>query len=1008
MVNDLAKRAFISYEASEMPVSDHRMISATFQWERCVGLATVFRMPRDSMHLGIKGEFFEEAKVPVASRAAFDDALQHDIIDKAWTELVSAMDQVAANTAALHGDGPIPKKFLGKEVCKFVKIRNSAPVIKKGRDDAFQSQVDDCGIQLRQRITQIRRFDAVIAQQRATDPMTDSRHAAICSTWHAILKSRGFAPSFPVWFTREVDAPCPLGPPSLGITKWMREILVERVQKWRSLYNNTRIKNVRRIFEEDWSGGGKLFHRALRAPQSPHVDAIDRTTVLRVRLMRSRHKSVSVFTVLHDDLQLVSVGQHWSQGPAEGVVSFLKEGRIYLKITKGSFKTGDIVAATTCHVPEHALRLAADFWMSYWQNPQQVDCTDSRVTQVVDSLPELPQIGNEITATELKNALKTLSVTKARGMDAVTNWELKHMCSELQSMLLKFLNRVNATGQWPQSLIKARMHLIRKNSEPGDINSTRPICILPNVYRLWGKIMTAKCFRHLQGKIPASICGSVPGRSSIDLAMQLQSQIEEHLISGIPLYGASLDLSKAFNTLSRPLLAKMCARLGLGKIWEPYSSFLKNLRRYFTLKQQWSDAILSDTGVPEGCPLSVVMMLVVTWAITGSIANRCPNKIMSSYVDDWTLRDTDPQGLVGQLEYVRDITSLLGMTLSMQKTIPYATTPTARKTLARHLRNHNLPSEVYDNGHCLGTQFQARAAKVTDLREQRVTDNVPKLKKLKVMPWSRSKKASLLLTGIFPAMFYGCEFHDMGLHFISHQRSLCNAAVWRDKPYLSHFLTPILSLKPVYEPWLWILQRVFLSFRRLLWLRPEDTLRLWNLAVGRPSNKHTVGPITILMAHLRRLGWVLKPEMECQAQNGRFFNLQTISMSQYKILTQDSWQEWLIPKLRVKLSMPDLTGFDITTSCWNTKDPQQEGFMATMRSGGLFTNRVKSRISCVVSPNCVLCGQPDGMSHRIYHCSATQRIREDLGLQHLEHVLDPASCGVYLKNLRQQNYMQRL
>ena len=95
------------------------------------------------------------------------------------------------------------------------------------------------------------------------------------------------------------------------------------------------------------------------------------------------------------------------------------------------------------------------------------------------------------------------------------------------------------------------------------------------------------------------------------------------------------------------------------------------------------------------------MMLIVTWAITASIATRFPNKTMSSYVDDWTLRDDDPKGLVGQVEYVRDTTSLLGMTLSLRKTVP-----SARKTLARHLREKRLASEVYDNGLCLGTQFQ--------------------------------------------------------------------------------------------------------------------------------------------------------------------------------------------------------------------------------------------------------------------------------------------------------------
>ena len=78
-------------------------------------------------------------------------------------------------------------------------------------------------------------------------------------------------------------------------------------------------------------------------------------------------------------------------------------------------------------------------------------------------------------------------------MDAITNWELKNQCQDLQEMLLCVLNRITTGWQWPVPLTRARMHLIRKTPEPGDINSTRPICMLPNVYRLWGKLMTAKC-----------------------------------------------------------------------------------------------------------------------------------------------------------------------------------------------------------------------------------------------------------------------------------------------------------------------------------------------------------------------------------------------------------------------------------------------------------------------------------------------------------------------------------
>ena len=993
IMNDLAKRAFIKYEASEMPVSDHRMISADFDWQRCQGLATCFKMPRDLMHLGIDGRLFEEARVPVATSDAFDWAMNNGSVDDAWSHFISAMEQVAKNTVSLQGHGLIPRKFLGKDRCKFIKVNQTAPVPKKGRDDTFQAQVDDCGIQLRQRITQIRRLDAVLAQLRAPGPLPGPRHMAIKETWSAILKARGFPPSFPSWFIAEVGRPCPLDVPDSHVVQWMREQLAQNVPRWRNLYNGSRVRHIRQVFEDDWTKGGKLFHRALKGEQSPPVDAIDRHDVIHVQLLRSRRKAIASFRPLHEDLQLVAIGQKWLQDHAEGFVSTIDNGIVGLRVTKGKFKTGHVTVATTCHHPEHALRLASDYWSQFWCKSNQVDCNLPAVNDVVSSLPEMPPVCNTITINELKNALKTLPVSKARGMDAVSNWEIKHMCQDLQHMLLRLLNRINATGEWPLPLTRARMHLIRKNKEPGDITSTRPICILPNVYRLWGKIMTAKCFRHLRGSIPASICGSVPGRSSIDLAMQLQTELEESLVQGTSLYGAALDLSKAFNTLSRPLLAKMCRRLGLGAIWSPYARYLDMLTRFFTLKQCWSQPLISNTGVPEGCPLSVVMMMVVTWGVTNSISNRFPSRIMHSYVDDWTLRDKDPKVLVEQMLFTHEITQAMGLSLSLRKTVPYATTPCARKALARCLKQQNLPSQVFDNGPCLGTQFQARAAKVTDMREQRVLDVSPKLKKLKIMPWTRTKKASLLLTGIFPAMFYGCEFHDMGLHWISHQRSLCNGAVWKDKPYLSHFLTPILSVKPEYEPWLWILRRIFLSYRRLLWLLPEKSRSVWNVAVLRPPNKHTVGPTTILQAHLRRLGWKLGENFECETVDGHYFTLDKISTSQFKTLILSSWQEWLVPKLKVKLNMPDLTHFDAKTSCWHAKDAQEEGFLATLRSGGLFTNKVKSRISCSVSPHCALCGGLDGMTHRVYHCPAAQEFREAHALQHLQHL--PRSCLVW-------------
>ena len=71
-------------------------------------------------------------------------------------------------------------------------------------------------------------------------------------------------------------------------------------------------------------------------------------------------------------------------------------------------------------------------------------------------------------------------------------------------------------------------------------------------------------------------------------------------------------------------------------------------------------------------------------------------------------------------------------------------------------------------------------------------------------------------------------------------------------------------------------------------------------------------------------------------------------------------------------------------SCWLNPDPQSEGFLATLRSGGLFTNKVKAQISSAVSTTCVICGEPDGMAHRIYHGPAAKEIQTAQGCPYLE------------------------
>ena len=59
---------------------------------------------------------------------------------------------------------------------------------------------------------------------------------------------------------------------------------------------------------------------------------------------------------------------------------------------------------------------------------------------------------------------------------------------------------------------------LQATCRPGDISRTRPNLYLPNVFRLWGRFMTAKCFKH-QCRVCAARyrvsghCNATPGRN---------------------------------------------------------------------------------------------------------------------------------------------------------------------------------------------------------------------------------------------------------------------------------------------------------------------------------------------------------------------------------------------------------------------------------------------------------------------------------------------------------------
>ena len=342
-------------------------------------------------------------------------------------------------------------------------------------------------------------------------------------------------------------------------------------------------------------------------------------------------------------------------------------------------------------------------------------------------------------------------------MDGFAVAELRSFGMDECSQLPQLFNLILKTGRWPVQLRHAYVALLAKTSFPETAKDARPITVLPGLYRLFGKIMTQKIFQAMLPHLPQDLFGSVPGRSTMDAAWEIQCMFEEALHNGDNVSGASLDLSKAYNTIDRAVLRMLAQRCGWPtELIDAYCAYLQMLERSFSLHGGLHHPTLSTAGVPEGCP--VPAMILITWLVTANVA---PEGRLVSYVDNWSLllADSWPK-LLGMLDTVFRANQSLALLLNPDKTRVFATARADRKTLssATFAGFALKPCMMHDD---LGACFTSTRKACAKAISTRLQDAEAKFRRLEICPGSPIEKPLLLFVS------YGLLFH-MGLHWRPH------------------------------------------------------------------------------------------------------------------------------------------------------------------------------------------------------------------------------------------------
>lgn len=235
---------------------------------------------------------------------------------------------------------------------------------------------------------------------------------------------------------------------------------------------------------------------------------------------------------------------------------------------------------------------------------------------------------------EVHDTINSLKSTSASGWDEIPTRFLKIANALLVPIICHLANLSFAKGVFPSLLKKSIITPVYKSGDKNDINNYRPISVLTSISKILEKLINKRLLNFLEKFKTLSDCqfGFRKGKSTEDAVVALSSFISEQLDDGKKCLTVFLDLKKAFDTVSIPILLNKLENIGIrGTPLSLFRDYLFKRQQCVKINQYTSEDIEIDYGVPQGSVLGPSLFLVY-------INDLCNMKLFNarvfSYADD--------------------------------------------------------------------------------------------------------------------------------------------------------------------------------------------------------------------------------------------------------------------------------------------------------------------------------------------------------------------------------------